>query len=303
MKRQPNLELYRRNETETYEYIKRVLIKRKIPFTEYKRNIFSFRFKNQPLFVAHMDTVGESNVKRKISYQNNVLMRKGNYVLGADDKAGVDILLKNIDDINFVFTHGEETGAIGAYDLLLNRDFLDILDKVPFAVEYDRMGYSDLISYCASDLEYYIGQLTHYVPAAGLFTDVSIWEEYVPGVNLSCGYYGHHTGQEKLIISEWLTALDTLPKLNVPVERFEISYIPFNDYSNYVPNHQGYYGYKSVENYWDSFETDSFNLNDMVTCSQCNCSGDINEEFYEDDNGNVLCSQCVESIYGIRRLT
>ncbi len=92
-------------------------------------------------FTAHMDTVtpGE-NVKPQIA--NNYIVSDGTTILGADDKAGIAVLLETIrvvqennikhGDIQFVITVGEESGLAGAKALdssLLNAKFGYALDS------------------------------------------------------------------------------------------------------------------------------------------------------------------------------
>ncbi|HLR71129.1 MAG TPA: M20/M25/M40 family metallo-hydrolase [Pseudogracilibacillus sp.] len=74
-------------------------------------------------FTSHMDTVTPGkNIKPKI--KNNYIVSDGTTILGADDKAGIAVMLevirvlkeKNINhgDIQFIITVGEESGLAGA---------------------------------------------------------------------------------------------------------------------------------------------------------------------------------------------
>jgi len=92
-------------------------------------------------FTAHMDTVTPGkNIKPRIS--NEYIQSNGTTILGADDKAGIAVLLEvirilkeqNYDhgDIQFVITVGEESGLAGAKALdysLLNASFGYALDS------------------------------------------------------------------------------------------------------------------------------------------------------------------------------
>lgn len=74
-------------------------------------------------FTSHMDTVTPGK-KVKPTIQDNYITSDGTTILGADDKAGIAVLLEtirtlkenNIDhgDIQFVITVGEESGLVGA---------------------------------------------------------------------------------------------------------------------------------------------------------------------------------------------
>lgn len=92
-------------------------------------------------FTAHMDTVTPGqNVNPQI--ENNYIISDGTTILGADDKAGIAVLLETIQvlkenkidhgDIQFVITVGEESGLAGAKALdpsLLNAKFGYALDS------------------------------------------------------------------------------------------------------------------------------------------------------------------------------
>lgn len=80
--------------------------------------------KTEPIFFsAHMDTVTPGkNIKPKIT--DNYIMSDGSTILGADDKAGIAVMLELIHylrendvshgDIQFIITVGEEAGLTGA---------------------------------------------------------------------------------------------------------------------------------------------------------------------------------------------
>ncbi len=92
-------------------------------------------------FTAHMDTVTPGkNIKPSI--ENDYIVSDGTTILGADDKAGIAVLLETIrllnennlkhGDIQFVITVGEESGLAGAKALdtsLLNAKFGYALDS------------------------------------------------------------------------------------------------------------------------------------------------------------------------------
>lgn len=78
------------------------------------------------LFIAHMDTVSPGeNIKPRI--ENNLIKSNGQTILGADDKAGIAIILElfqtvlenNLSHggIEAVFTIAEEKGLLGSKNL------------------------------------------------------------------------------------------------------------------------------------------------------------------------------------------
>lgn len=82
------------------------------------------------LFSTHTDTV-EPGKGIEVVEKNDVLYSKGNTILGADDKAGIAIILEAIQrilennlktgDVEFIFSPGEEIGLIGASALNMNQ--------------------------------------------------------------------------------------------------------------------------------------------------------------------------------------
>lgn len=93
------------------------------------------------LFTAHMDTVTPGkNIKPSI--EDDYIVSDGTTILGADDKAGIAVILETIrsikeqnikhGDLQFVITVGEESGLAGAKALdtsLLQADFGYALDS------------------------------------------------------------------------------------------------------------------------------------------------------------------------------
>lgn len=292
-----DLHLYKLNQVGTRLYIKALLDAKGIEYTELEGSIYSVRFEDRPLFVSHMDTVSDKDMRYKLNLTKNTLTRKRG-ILGADDKAGVNILMNHIDDINFCFTVDEEIGCLGAHALYESLDFRTELARCSCAIQYDRMGGTDLIEYCGSDLTGDIEALTHYTSAMGLWTDVSVWEDIVPAVNLSCGYYGHHTNTEYLNLREWRKAAATLPILNTKLSQ-----------SYEVPESYGYTGpvgwaagesYETeADEYWDRYYDNHFGIKEI--CSHCGAKADADTDMFEENTGEMVCDECVEYIYGIKK--
>lgn len=156
--------------------------------------------------VAHMDTVFPRPAKN-IYYDRvkNVLWSSEG--LGADDRAGVFSVMKIIQKgykPTIIFTLGEESGGIGAYDLVEDSPFAPA--KMKYLIELDRQGEDDCVFYkCnnASFKEYVKG--FGFNLEIGTFTDISIlcpnWK--ICGVNLSIGYEDEHTYSEILHV-DWM---------------------------------------------------------------------------------------------------
>ncbi|AST07072.1 peptidase M28 [Anoxybacillus flavithermus] len=167
------------------------------------------------LLNAHLDTV-ESFVPGRTIVKQGAIWSSSEGILGADDRAGVAVLLeiaKWLDTssfngtIKFVFTVEEECGLVGARKL--EKYFLWDVDA---AIVVDRRGTGDIVTSCGTtqpfcDIRY--GQffeqvasdagLTGWKCTAGGSSDTRIWaEQGIQSVNLSAGYEWEHTDDETL---------------------------------------------------------------------------------------------------------
>ncbi|MGL5574466.1 MAG: hypothetical protein ACRDD8_16135 [Bacteroidales bacterium] len=250
-----NMEMYTMTQKERFDYIRNVLDSKSIPYHEYNGNIVSARFFNEPMFVAHLDTVSDLDMVKPIFFDRmrNVIYRD-NGILGADDIAGCAILLNNIEDINFGFFRDEEIGGLGSDEMTRDRDFLDMLEhyEVNCFIELDRMGNSDIIGYsnfyCEKDLEEAINSvLTGYKPERGVWTDIDNLKEILPGVNLSVGYYNQHRHTEYLCIDEFLNINSKIPDLKSQLAGLTFKSAPEDPWKEYYKN------YSKTNGGWSGF--------------------------------------------------
>ena len=219
------------------------------------------------LFVAHTDTVDNiSHGDRELSIKDGVVYLadgQTNSCLGADDGAGIYILLKLIlagVEGGYLFTTGEESGGIGV-DHFIRMNEVE-LKRYKMSLEFDRYGYDEVITHqapgqCASesfaeslaDIMNAIGDFTLAPSAMGIYTDNADLSEYIPEcVNVSVGYYGHHTKNEWLDIGFVEDMIQTVVTMSrngafdaLPVVREAGDYgeddprMPWNSYTNDVP--------------------------------------------------------------------
>lgn len=206
------LEMYKMTQEQRTAYICSVLDAKNIPYTETNGNIYSIRYSNEPIFVAHLDTVCDADMSKQLLIDpiKNALYRNGG-ILGADDIAGCAIIMNHAEEINFALFRDEEIGGIGSSEMAIDKDFLAIVEDFNGTcfIELDRMNSGDIIGfenyYCDYDLEEAIMRvLTTYKPARGVWTDIDNINHIRPGVNLSVGYYRQHSKDEYLIIDEFL---------------------------------------------------------------------------------------------------
>lgn len=166
------------------------------------------------LLNAHLDTVFEFESGREIIKNGSQWSsRKG--ILGADDRAGVAILLHLAEHLSyestfngrvkFIFTVEEECGLVGARKV--DPYFLWGTDA---AIVVDRRGNGDIVTSCGGYIpfcEELYGEFFEHVAAEegldgwkakkGGSSDTRIWaEQGIQSVNLSAGYRNEHTDQE-----------------------------------------------------------------------------------------------------------
>lgn len=195
-------------------------IRKNYKCAESNGNFYNIRYKNAPVFIAHMDTVGEKTMNQKLKLKNWVLSRPG-HVLGADDRAGAWLILNNSSKINWILCRDEEIGGLGSRALVGNEKFLRRIEEyTPSAgVVLDRAGTGDIIgihnSYCEADLSDAIAEiLPTYRPDVGIFSDADSFNEILPCVNLSVGYAGAHTKNETLDVKHLMWLNKKIPELH-----------------------------------------------------------------------------------------
>lgn len=284
-----NKEIYTLNQEELQEYILRSLKEKDIPYkTDSYGNIWSIRFKQNVVFVAHLDTVARTDDEyHKPVYEIDGILFKNNAVLGGDDRAGVNLILNHIENVNFCFTKDEEVGALGAAELARNEEFKEDIKDISGFVELDRKGDSDIIGYlhgycCESFLNAITDVLDGHRDTHGVFTDIDKFKHLKSGVNISVGYYNAHTPQEILDI-EYFEYLDSkIMELASITGEFEPPKEEVRTYSR-----GSYYRYL----YDDIYPVKSGKKN---KCSLCGKTVDYRDGYKI--NGEILCPDCFDKM-------
>lgn len=178
-----------------------------------------------PLFCAHMDNVWSTEAQKhlhKVSMVNNII--KWTHNIWADDKVGIFIAMEMYrrfgDKVSLLFTIGEETWGIGAS--AFDKSLLDNT----YCVIPDRYGPSDIISsdneYCTKEFEDLIVWVLSqfwFKAAMWIRCDADILQSHINCINISCGYYKHHSDEEyinRAMTSNTIKALDHLVTQNLP---------------------------------------------------------------------------------------
>lgn len=198
---------------------------------------------SKTLFVAHLDTAdrGKPKVVEHDLDEEGFCRSKGNTVLGADDKAGMTVLLYMIAKKvpgDYLLVIGEEVGCIGSGEEALHIP----IGKYDRAVAFDRAGTSDIITHqmrnrtasrefaraLAKELRRTSKGVLQLQPCdRGMYTDTNEFVEKIPEcTNISIGYEMQHTWFETQDLSFLATMAnaacdvnwETLPTKN-PVRR------------------------------------------------------------------------------------
>lgn len=175
--------------------------------------------KSSSMFTAHMDTVGwggQSDVKHV--FDGDFVGTDGRTILGADDKAGVVIMMHMIEQkvpgLYYMFV-GEESGCQGSRPVAAT--FNGKEEGILRVVSFDRRGYGSVITHqcgsrcCSEEFADALGEMFNKVgdfavpwrkDPGGIFTDS---QKFVTKVqectNLSVGYFNEHSSTERQNLS------------------------------------------------------------------------------------------------------
>ncbi|GGK28327.1 hypothetical protein GCM10010965_21490 [Caldalkalibacillus thermarum] len=168
------------------------------------------------LLSAHMDIYQELDEDRIIS-QNGTVLSSSKGILGADDRAGITVILnvcRRIRQTDFkgklkiAFTVKEEIGLIGA-----RRIEPAFLEDVNAAIVVDRRGTRDIVTSCYGTIPYCTEEYGRIFEKAGELAGQDGWKMTAGGssdarvfaemyrintVNLSVGFQNEHTDRETL---------------------------------------------------------------------------------------------------------
>ena len=171
------------------------------------------------MFAAHLDDVSRQVSKVTHRFSDTTVSSDGKTILGADDKAGVAILLyllaRGVPGTYSLF-FGEECGCIGSSELA----HATSAGEYDAVISFDRAGYSDVITHqggmrtcsdafaSALSAALNVQEGFNYAPCdGGVYTDSREFSGVVPEcTNISVGYHRQHSQQETQDL-EWLCKL------------------------------------------------------------------------------------------------
>lgn len=186
------------------------------------------------MFTSHLDTADRTQVSTtllsRIDGDNEIIFTDGKSILGADDKAGVTVMLymmeNNVPGLYYFFI-GEERGAIGSSALSKYFTEYEYLSNVKKCVSFDRRKEVSVITKqlsrtCCSDAfakalcdQYNKNGLNLSPDPTGVFTDSASFLDDIPEcTNISVGYNYEHTTKEL----QNITYLEKLCKASVNID-------------------------------------------------------------------------------------
>ena len=193
------------------------------------------------MFTSHLDTATSKLVEVIHKEEDGMIKSDGTTILGADDKAGVTIMMfmiqHNIKGLYYFFL-GEEVGCKGS-KLVASKHKLEPIQSIKKVISFDRRGTESVITFqsysrCCSEKfgDALSKELNENCPdrsfrykndPTGIYTDsvqfVSIYPECT---NISVGYYNEHTSRECQDINHLIKLANTCLKVdweNLPVDR------------------------------------------------------------------------------------
>lgn len=168
------------------------------------------------MFTSHLDTA--SNTMDHITlytYESNnkeIIHTDKKSILGADDRAGVSLMLKmmhnKIPGLYYFFV-GEEMGNIGSKFVRENFHQLENMAQVNKCISFDRKANNSIITHQSGDVscsdefasslinEFKMSGIEMSKDPTGIWTDSAIFMDVIPEcTNISVGYMNEHTFDE-----------------------------------------------------------------------------------------------------------
>ena len=233
-------------------------------------NLFIQIGESDVMFTSHLDTATSALTQVVHKFDGKIIKTDGKSILGADDKAGVVIMLNmienNIPGLYYFFL-GEEVGCIGSRKVATKQK-TEKIEGINKVISFDRRGTDSVITFqssqrCCSETfgEALSKQLnladetfSYKNDPTGILTDsvqfISIYSECT---NISVGYKSEHTFSEQQDIDHLTKLAEACLKVDwnsLPVERDPSK----TEYKSYGGGYSGYghgwdddydYGYSS----------------------------------------------------------
>ena len=222
---------------------------------------------SRTIFASHLDTVSPKHTPVTHVFDGDIIRTDGTTTLGADDKAGVSILVwmmkHNIPGLYYFFI-GEEVGCVGSSAAAkYGEDFEGNYDRI---ISFDRRDTGSIITHqswsrCCSEefatgLCYELNKsgLSYKNDDGGVYTDSAEFVDIVPEcTNVSVGYYKEHSTNEHQDIKHLIALADACLVVdweNLPTKRDRTIEEPkYSSYKSIGTSYASTYG-RYVEEDW-----------------------------------------------------
>ena len=204
------------NEKELLYFIEKRARDKDLPvLTDPDNYFYIHKADNNICLVAHIDTYFSQKPKNKDIIRNGYELTTNGIGLGADDRAGVYILLEFISDPNYnlLFTNYEETGRQGIRKALQEEKICTLLSKNTCFIELDRKGHKNFVYYTKPEEEFIrIFKEFGWREEEGTSSDIKDISKAlgIASVNLAVGFYNAHIPNEYLNLAHLADTIDLL---------------------------------------------------------------------------------------------
>lgn len=216
------------------------------------------------IFTCHLDTACNTQVDVQHLFDGRYIKTNGKSILGADDKAGMTIMLYMIHNMVpglYYFFIGEEKGCIGSRAASLRKEFFSNYERM---VSFDRRGTTSVITHqssrrtCSDEFAKQLSKqlsqngLSFKPDDTGVYTDSAEFASIISEcTNISVGYNKEHTVNE----SQDIEFLETLCNVVIKIDWDNISASrdpKIYDYKSYYNNNSYYYDTMGYSNGYES---------------------------------------------------
>lgn len=220
------------------------------------------------LLSAHMDTVKGVLKDRKLIIKNGII-KSNKGALGADDRAGIAIILSVLRNINKIssfngtikvaFSREEEVGCIGAEKIDKNW-----YKDVDLAIVVDRCGNRDIVvgcgmAFCDDNVGFFMEDVSKMAEMnwscveGGISDAMTFATNGINSINLSAGYSNEHTDREFVSVSDMKDTIRLILQVFAVVNNFSSTFnkVPYENrwVKAWYPKDK-----KKTQKYFDSFD-------------------------------------------------
>lgn len=252
--------------TKTYPYGYEDMLECHLPVGTKKDRHGNYYYRignSDTIFTCHLDTASKTHVGVRHVFDLNYIRTDGTSILGADDKAGMTVLLfmiaRRVPGLYYFFI-GEECGCVGSRAAAK--------DKADFAgyrrmISFDRRGTTSVITHQSSlrtcsekfarslSAKLSVNGMLFRPDDTGVYTDSAEFATLIPEcTNVSVGYNKEHTHQESQnieFLERLCEACATIDFDSLPVDRDPTKY----EYKSY--DYGSAYGRQSGGYYHDTY--------------------------------------------------